>query len=381
MLHRFKFKEIFSLGDTEYYLNVLSKIKNDRIFVASLLHHQLTTPRMPFAQFKMMPDRKLRRLAGVFMKKESHIFQYFKETNDEEFFDNFRKAFKEFHQKQFEQIGEAMRFFVEFFSYAKLAEDALKSFSEFWLKLGEILKEFAEKYGIAEQEAIRVLRRYKWCITPSLPLPFVFRVVEIGRKRGNQRGIINKLFVDYFCSNNYSNLSSLVESWEVKSLFKPRMKIFRDCITALKILKGHANPSILVLPVLIAQIDGIWREIIARTGQHLESSSTKRKDTQISYSEMKRSIKRVLPEVDLLNLTEEVLCDILFQDTHFGKRLKNPFGFSRHKIIHGEYFRYGNIDNTLRAFLILDYLAEKSDDVIEEKGSNQVKAGGISGSY
>ena len=92
---------------------------------------------------------------------------------------------------------------------------------------------FQEQYKITEQEAIQILRKYKWFITPSLPLTFIFEVVKIGRRKGNQRKAINRLFIDHFSSNNFENLEKLVDGWETNEIFKPRMKIFRDCILSL----------------------------------------------------------------------------------------------------------------------------------------------------
>jgi len=55
-------------------------------------------------------------------------------------------------------------------------------------------------------------------------------------------------------------------------------------------------------------------------------------------------------------LANEVFLNILFQGSQRGEPLKTPFTFNRHKIMHGEYVKYGRIDNTIRAFLILDFL-------------------------
>jgi hypothetical protein len=53
---------------------------------------------------------------------------------------------------------------------------------------------------------------------------------------------------------------------------------------------------------------------------------------------------------------EYLLLEILFQEAFQGQDLTIPSTFSRHKILHGEYINYGRIDNTIRAFLILDFL-------------------------
>ena len=60
---------------------------------------------------------------------------------------------------------------------------------------------------------------------------------------------------------------------------------------------------------------------------------------------------------DFLDLANDIFLNILFQDSKSGQPLDIPFIFNRHKIMHGEQFRYGRTDNTIRAFLILDFLA------------------------
>jgi hypothetical protein len=218
------------------------------------------------------------------------------------------------------------------------------SYSKFWLA-------FQKQYIIAEQEAIRILRKYKWFITPSLPLDFVFDAVKIGKGRDNQRKAVNRLFADYFSSDNFKNLENLVDGWETNKIFKPRMKVFKDCVFAMRNAKDKCNPSNFVLPTLIAQIDGIRIEFMDQNGL---SFWTK-------YKVWKGWFKGQTSNQELLDLANDIFLNILFQKSQPGKPLETPFTFNRHKIMHGEYLRYGRIDNTIRAFLILDFLATLSE--------------------
>jgi len=130
------------------------------------------------------------------------------------------------------------------------------------------------------------------------------------------------------------------------------MKIFRDCISALRSARSGSNPSNLVLPTLIAQIDGIKTEFMKQKGLS---------DEQIQRN-WKAWLKCQTSSQRLLSAANDVLVSILFQKSLPGKPLEIPFTFSRHKIMHGEQYRYGRIDNTMRAFLILDFLAALSND-------------------
>lgn len=56
----------------------------------------------------------------------------------------------------------------------------------------------------------------------------------------------------------------------------------------------------------------------------------------------------------------DIFLNVLFQKTMPGEDYKTSIHFSRHKILHGENFRYGRKDYTMRCFMILDFLYEIS---------------------
>jgi hypothetical protein len=376
-------------GDVKFFVEFLNKTKDNKEFVIQVLYHQLITPQISLTEFGKISDKELIKLSRDFVEHEQHTFRYFKETTDAEFFTNFREAIKEYHQRHVEQLQatiepiKAIKKTFEDFNkqYASIIKQTIKptSYKQYQLiarNLSEVLTPkiifwqrwveqnkklfdsyakfwhaFQKQYRIAEQEAIQILSKYKWFITPSLPLDFVFEAVKIGRGRGNQRKAINRLFVDYFSSENFKNLEKLVDGWETNKIFKPRMKVFRDCVFAMRNAKDECNPSNFVLPTVIAQIDGIRIEFMDQNGL---SFWTKDKV-------WKGWFKGQTPNQELLDLANDIFLNILFQKSQPGKPLKTPFTFNRHKIMHGEYLRYGRIDNTIRAFLILDFLAALSE--------------------
>jgi len=423
-----------SFGDLTFFAKLLDKVKDNKEFAMRVLHHQLITPKLSFTEFNKIPEDELIELARDFAEHEQHVFQYFRETTDAEFFANFREAIKTYYQKQVERLQEILQtafgpmiessisvlenFKKQYASIisqttyitesirtiSKVAEqfrevqlsiveslrpvivESLRPVIEQWQLTACIVSEylapqidfwqnwveqnreifntyrlywqtFQERYKITEQEAIQVLRKYKWFITPSLPLTLIFEVVKIGRKKGNQRKAINRLFVDYFSSNNFENLEELVEGWQTNEIFKPRMKIFRDCVSVMKNAKGKYNPSTIVLPTLIAQIDGIQREFMEQNGLSFDSQKRRWVDKEGNVVDWKKWFKAQTTNQELLDLANDIFLNILFQKSQPGKPLETPFTFNRHKIMHGEYLKYGRIDNAIRAFLILDFLA------------------------
>ena len=423
MLGKIELKYI-SFADAEFFADLLQKVKNDKEFVARLLHHQLVIPKLSFSKFSKISDDELRKLARDFIEQEQHIFEYFEGTTDAKFFCDFRKAIEKYYQKLVEQlrigpvvesiknifdnfnrqyvsiikqpfdktssitesIKEFNKFVVQFRDSQLRIAESLKSAIEpyqltarilseklqflieswqKWVEENKILfdsyknywQKFQDKYKISRKEAIQSLRKYKWFTTPSLPLNLLFEAVEIGRRGGNQRGAMNKLFADFFSANNFANIGILVEKWEASIMFKPRMKIFRDCVSALREAKSDSNPSNLVIPTLIAQIDGIQTEFMKQKGLSFDLKKRKWRDGRGNDVNWKAWFKDQTSNQDLLDLANDIFLSILFQKSQPGIPLETPFTFNRHKIMHGEYLKYGRIDNTIRAFLILDFLA------------------------
>ena len=235
-------------------------------------------------------------------------------------------------------------------SWVHSHRDIFYSHSRFWDQL------FSD-YDIAEEEAVKILMKYKWFVSPSLPASFVYKAVSIGKKRGNQRKVINALFIEYFSSGSYRNLASMVAGWKDNDLFKRRMKILRGCVSTLRNSKPRMNPSNIVLPALIGQIEGISSAYMKKMG--LTQTRRGYVDSTGSQVNWKKWFKDNISDNndDMETLASNIFLDILFQESTPGMPLNNPFTLNRHKIMHGESIRYGRFDNTIRAFLILDFLA------------------------
>ncbi len=405
-----------SLSDYFQMAGLLKEVKNAREFSARVLYNQLIKPKISLEELLELPDDELRKIARDFVANEGWLFKYFNETSDTEFFENFRKAIKERYSKEaeilksnLEPIVESVKTTLDTFhknlrdinvprillqtfhkelatslsafdnlvansqlriaesiesiarqweSTARLISETVRPQIEMWQNwtvqnrsifrnIAAYWKEFEQKYKIAEQEAATILRKYKWLITPSMPITFLFHVVTIGRRRGNQRGTLNKLFVAYFLANDCRNLEEFVNKWQANPLFRSRIKIFKDCVSVIRSADGKFNPSNLVLPTLISQVDGIRLDFIKRNGLTFWSEDKR----------WKPLFKNQTSNQGVLDLANDIFLEILFQKSVPGAPLQTPFVFNRHKIMHGEYLKYGRIDNTIRAFLVLDFLA------------------------
>lgn len=224
-----------------------------------------------------------------------------------------------------------------------------KVIEEHLRELAKFVLEGAERYKIAEEKAATVLEKYKWLVSPGLPVPIVFKLMQIGIKPGRQDGAINKLFIDYFSLDNWRNLEIMAREWK-NLIRKERLDIIMDCVYMLQQTQDKKiNQTNVILPTIIAQIEGVWEDYLQSKGITYASG----KDRKEKFNKLK-SI--VFPD-KLDDIANSIFLDILFQKSLRGRELETPFNFNRHKILHGENFRYGRKSYLIRAFLILDFLA------------------------
>jgi hypothetical protein len=276
------------------------------------------------------------------------------------------------------QIAESMRpIFAQYNATAHILSEMLSPLIESWQRwaeqnrsvfedIGKYWPEFRKRYKISEKEAAEVLQNYKWFVSPSMPFDFVFNVVQMGQnlrqKKGRHDRVINKLFVDYFSQNNWQNLEAISVDWERNVLFKKRIKIIQNCIKILKNSDNKTNAVDVVLPALIAQIDGFLTDYLDSKGISYDCAYddfVDGKTGKVKKVGRKTQFKKSSSKTLTSNFSEGanvIFLNILFQHSQKGKPLKTPFNFNRHKIMHGESVNYGRKSYLIRAFLLIDFL-------------------------
>ena len=232
-------------------------------------------------------------------------------------------------------------------------------------RFGEVYKEELENLDATHKQALQVLNRYGWFLTPSsLPHLLIFPIAHIGNA-GDQGHAINELFVKHFTSNDFEQLEGLVKRWAKNPVFDSRMHIFKDCLASLRNATDGHNPSNVVIPPLISQIDGILTVYRVRWGFHYDKKKRKWKDD--SGKPITGDKKKLFEEHSqgmflneaLISLAISSLFDKLFENTLTFEPVSSDF--NRHKIMHGEDVSYGSMINTVRAFMYLDFLAHLKD--------------------
>ena len=227
-----------------------------------------------------------------------------------------------------------------------------------------MLKNLKEHYNISRKRALNCVKKYHWFISPSMDPSIVSNIVSICESNSKSKwGDINHVFNDYFLGNNCENLDLFVDNWSSNPIFEGRMKIIRDCVEIVKCSPKNVNFSNVVVPVLISQIDGIQIEFMNQKGLKVDKEKVvcdfegnRKKDEHDQNIRYRRFIMDLTSGDEFLDAMSDVFLDVLFQRTMPGERYKTSIRFSRHKIIHGENFRYGRKDYTIRCFMILDFL-------------------------
>ena len=283
----------------------------------------------------------------------------------------FASVAQQFQKTQLQIVESVKPIIEQYNTTTRILAESIKPQIEVWQKwaeqnksvfenIGKHWSEFQKRYKITEKKAVTVLQKYKWFISPSMPIDFVFEVVQLGHKRGRQDRAINKLFVDYFSQNNWRNLEAITRDWERNPLFKKRIKIVNDCVKTLKNSDSKTNTVNVVLPTLIAQIDGFLTDYLDSRGisydctydDFIQKGKVKKVGRK---SQFKKNSSKALTS-NLNDLANDIFLNILFQSSQKGKPLKTPFNFNRHKIMHGENTNYGRKDYLVRAFLLIDFL-------------------------
>lgn len=339
-----------------------------------ICYNLIVNPKISQDEFSNISDNELISIIRQIVEKNDIIKRYFGVPQDNLVFSNFHSAVKKYQEQKIEELTKTVNTLI-FPHHTTINEIVMKTifplmdtlqkwvnqnqrlFVNFF-KAYQDLENSLKKYYTTIEEANKILKKYKWFVSLSLPDSFYGAVLEIDSAGKNKKKRIDSLFINYFSSNNFQNLEQLVESWKTHSLFKSRMRIFRACVLTLQRAKKRDNPSNVIIPALIAQIDGITNDIVDCYGSQYDNKTQMWIDGKGNQSKNKDEAKKKL--INSLNeyspIGEYLLLEILFQEAHRGQRLIIPTTFSRHKILHGEYVHYGRKDNTIRAFLILDFL-------------------------
>lgn len=214
------------------------------------------------------------------------------------------------------------------------------------------LAEISRKYGIAAKDSAKILRKYKWFISPNTPAHLIWEIKKLDGKPGRQDKAVNAIFVGYFKQNRWEPVESMAASWKSSRYLKSRYKIISDCVTTMRTADPSVNIANVVLPTLIVQIDGIIDDYLEANGQpHL---AYRRRNTHLAANPLPTSLSN-----DLGNAARDAFIEVLFKNTQDpqGRPVAVTMHFNRHKILHAQFRQYGKDAYLVRAIMLLDILS------------------------
>jgi len=175
------------------------------------------------------------------------------------------------------------------------------------------------------------------------------RVVELHKQGKTQYA--SQSIMGYYQRNNCENLARMVDDWESRPLFEPRMHILRDSLEAHR--EGKYTLSV---PALMPQIEGILNDYV--------------KDNNLAarFGKIQEVYEAAIGDPEDYGLAqwaiaETLLCQLrtnTYVYTDFADELRRTAPnrrTTRHTVSHGVAIEYDRPIRSLKAFLLLDAIS------------------------
>jgi len=191
---------------------------------------------------------------------------------------------------------------------------------------------------------------------------------------------LESFIIKYYSENSWQKLDVIVEGWNDCSKISERLPILKDCFEAVRISDGsNFNVANVVIPTLVAQIEGIKEELLDIPSDEFRDRVKGRVSFEfipangaLTNGQKKKGKKQ--DEEFLCHFIEEafsthyayafyeIIINGLFKNSYEfdedKKKDNNPINLNRHKILHGDkaLLDYGTQENLVRLFLYLDFI-------------------------
>lgn len=281
--------------------------------------------------------------------------------------DKLAKKDKEFEKAYIEYMAESFKPLVNLFNNLKKTFDQLeKNIPIIFKGLAQFVQKVNESGSLIEiiLSGPKQLFQVGWILSPYLFKNSKINYLQIYRSNKIKTiKSIDKIFINFFFSDNFFHLKYMINSWKTNTFFQRRMKLLSDSIKLIENKKNKnldsVNVASFIIPLLIAQIDGIINDFLVHNKYSFKKGKIYYNDQIISKADcMKKEIKAKtkLSNYFAFKLIEEVLFGKTYYKEDFKYTYKSYNYFNRHKIMHGESLKYGTIKNLIRVYLVLDYL-------------------------
>ncbi|AGH98958.1 hypothetical protein [Micavibrio aeruginosavorus] len=171
--------------------------------------------------------------------------------------------------------------------------------------------------------------------------------------------------IGYYKANGWHRLNTIVGEWQA-DIEPGRLKVFQAAIAMSKDA-DHEDVHLLTVPALIAQIDGLVRDLYGilpkltrkRVEQEIKDNlpaELKGKRTDVRHDVAVQTVAEIV-DFWSAEMLQEVIFSGLFRDSN-KITPDDSYSLFRHKIMHGdkEYLAYGNEENFIRLMLYAEFI-------------------------
>lgn len=225
-----------------------------------------------------------------------------------------------------------------------------------------------------KKEAKKICEKYHYFISPNIPANFRFYLVSAYNKNSRKANVDKEFYK--ICKQNNWKILNFVKKWKENKYLAKRLPVIKDAVSILR--KNKKSPHRVILPLLISQVNGIMLDIAETNNVSFKFTSKKGKlETKLDIDIRKEVLDKIKLNENIFqsDLALYIIKDVLFGVADANKEAKigqvdkikgikyedledNKLGFSRHKILHGQDTKGLTKSNMIRAFLLLDFLAE-----------------------
>lgn len=219
----------------------------------------------------------------------------------------------------------------------------------------DLIQRFRERVDL-DEETVEAFNAAGWPIAPSMPQCLRQRVVEL--YKAGKAAYTSQTILGYYRRESHTHLVQAVEGWRDNSLFKSRMHIINDALTAHR--RGLYTLSV---PALIPQIEGVLNDYVWACGLHTRFGKINEVYKVVIGDPYAHDLSTWTIAMTLLHHLQTNTYVFTDFETELEKSVRQRLT-TRHTVLHGITTNYGKPIHSLRAFVLLDSLSalEISDE-------------------
>ena len=222
-----------------------------------------------------------------------------------------------------------------------LDESSLGALRDYYAEIQKLVDEARQRWEPRAPELQPYFEESDFCLAPSMNASVLERLFYCYEHGQLDEASLKQVILEEYGRDHCDLLKFAVESWLDDDIFSARMPIINDA------LQAHIDGMFtLSVPALLPQIEGIVWEILGICAQRRIQEKAEQ-----AVKDKYRPLWGIAEKEAFRQHLGALFAYIDFKDYRQDSRL------NRHAILHGVQLNYATVENSLRAFLILDSLS------------------------